>query len=48
MAGLSIPVGMNPGVKQMMAGLGADKDLEAGNMFANRMDALNAAKAGLG
>ena len=41
-------VGMNPGVKQMMAGLGADKDLEAGNMFANRMDALNAAKAGLG
>ena len=40
-------VGMNDKVKQMIAGLGADKDLSPSNAFSTRIDALNAAKAAL-
>ena len=40
-------VGLAGKIKQMIAGLGADSDLAPENAFNTRMDALNAAKAGL-
>ena len=40
-------VGMSEKVKQMLKALNADKDLQADRAFGSRMEALNAAKAGL-
>ena len=40
-------VGMSGKVKQMLKALDADNDLQAGHAFGSRMEALNAAKAGL-
>jgi len=41
-------VGMSDQVRQMLKALDADNDLKAGNAFGNRIEALTAAKAGLG
>ena len=40
-------VGMSEKVKQMLKALDEDNDLQAGRAFGSRMEALNAAKAGL-
>ena len=40
-------VGMSEKVKQMLKALNADNDLQADRAFGSRMEALNAAKAGL-
>ena len=39
--------GMSEKVKQMLKALDADNDLQADRAFGSRMEALNAAKAGL-